>query len=90
MQTKEVYMKRYFFCVCETIKQSCHCPSQCLSKLIYRFVFLASKSLTQHHCHRFIEPFFPPLCHVTIDVDSMSVSDTGVKKLLPPPIAAYV
>lgn len=76
MQTKEVHMKRYFFCVCNTIKHSRHCPSQWLSKLIYRFVFLASKSLTQHH--RCI--FF--LCHFTIHVDTMSVSDAGVRKLL--------
>ena len=58
MQTKEVHMKRYFFCVCDTIKHSCHCPSQWLSKLIYRFVFPASESLTQHHHRRFTENCF--------------------------------
>lgn len=80
MQTKEVHMKRYFFCVCNTIKHSCHCPSQWLSNLIYRFVFLASKSLTQHHCRRFTDP--PLLHHFITHVDTVSVSDTGVRGLL--------
>lgn len=39
MQTKEVGMKRHFSFVCNTIKRTCHCPSQWLSRLIYRFVF---------------------------------------------------
>ena len=80
MQTKEVHMKRYFFCVCNTIKHTYHCPSQWLSKLIYRFVFLASKSLTQCHRCGFTENFF--LCHLTIHVDTVSLSDTRVRKLL--------
>lgn len=43
-------------CVCNTIKRSCLCPPQWLSKLIYKFVFLASNSLTLHH--RFTHTFF--------------------------------
>lgn len=67
--------------VCNTIKHSCHCPSQWLWKLIYKFVFLASNCLTQHH-HRFSEPFFFFTHQFTIHVETMSLPDTRVRKVL--------
>lgn len=66
--------KRYFFCVCSTIKQSCQCPSQWLSKLIYTFVLLTSRSSTPHRCHRSTQHL--PLLRVTsLYVDAMTLSD---------------